>query len=148
MASSIPGALAYFITLAENTLPDTAQVWFGKSMPVYTAPTTLQIPGVVDITHDWAELGSRFKVEEHYKIQCQLITYAGDLNFEQRMLDVFSTLELLTVALAADYTLGHNVRLCLPVVEGEYTAASDPSGKSMGSLMWFVHCEQRIETLV
>jgi hypothetical protein len=148
MSSSIPGAVNYFMNLAVNVLPSGTTVWFGKAQTVYTAPVTLQVPGITHITHDWAELGSQYKVEEAYRIQCQMITYAGDLNFLQRMNDVFSNLKLLTVALAADYSLGQNVRLCLPVVEGEYMANSDPSGRSMGSLMWYLHCEARIQTLI
>lgn len=147
MSSSIPNAVNYFINLATNALPPSAQVWFGKALPVYTAPLTLMIPGVTDITHDWAEIGPVYKIEEHYKIQCQLITYAGDLNFQQRMNDVFTALSLITVAIGSDFDLGHNVRLCLPMIEGQYMASSDPAGRSMGSLMWFLHCEARITSL-
>jgi hypothetical protein len=147
MASSIPGAVNYFVNLAATILPVGTTVWFGKAQTVYTAPLTLQIPGITNITHKWAELGSQYKVEEEYRIQCQLITYAGDLNFLQRMDDVFANLRMLTVALAADYSLGQNIRVALPVVEGEYMPSSDAMGRSMGSLLWYIDCQARILTL-
>lgn len=154
MSSSIPGAVAYWLNLAKTTLtstatsPDSVYVWFGTPLGKYMAPVTLQVTSVVNIAHDWANVGSEFKVEESYRIRNQLVSYAGGTNFVGRMNEVFSNLSLLTVALATDYTLGANVRLCLPMVSGEYMPGVDPSGKTMGSLMFDIHCEARIRTLV
>lgn len=153
MSSSIPGAVQYWVNLATTTLastplaPDGVLVWFGAALSKYTAPITLQVLGVYNIVHQWANVGSEFKVEESYKIRNQLVSYSGGLNNINRMTDVFSTLSLLTVATATDYTLGGNVRLCLPMVAGEYVPGSDPTGKIAGSLMFDVHCEARIRTL-
>ena|ERR1017187_551673 len=153
MASSIPGAVAYWKELATTTLASTATspqgiyVWFGTPLSKYIAPITLQICSVVDITHEWANVGSQFKVEEHYKIRNQLVSYAGGTDFMGRMNEVFSNMLLLTTAIAADYSLGGNVRLCLPMVEGEYMPGTDASGKTMGSLMFDIHCEARITTI-
>jgi hypothetical protein len=155
MASSIPGAVSYFLNLATTTLsastdtPNNSHpyVWFGAQLAKYIAPVNLQVKGVTDIVHEWAELGSHYKVEETYRIQCQLVSNAGDLDFEQRMVEVFDNFLLLTVALGNDYTMGGNVRLCLPACEGEVMPASTQAGSSMCSLMFFIHCEARIQTL-
>jgi hypothetical protein len=153
MSSSIPGAVAYWVNLATTTLQSTATspngvyVWFGTPLSKYIAPITLQVMSVVDITHEWAELGSAYKIEEHYKIRNQLVSYAGGTDFMGRMNEVFSNFEILSIATANDYTLGSNVRLCLPLVEGEYMPGTDASGKTMGSLMFDLHCEARITSL-
>jgi hypothetical protein len=153
MASSIPGAVAYWVNLAETTLkstvtsPDGVYVWFGSPLSRYIAPITLQVMEVTEITHQWAELGSQYKIEETYKIHNQLVSFAGDNDQLGRMNEVFSNLQLLTVALANDYTLGGNVRLCLPVVEGDYLPGTDASGRTAGSLTFDIHCEARVTSL-
>lgn len=146
MGSSIPGAVNYFLTLAQATLPE-AYVWFGKQLPRVTTPVTLQVLAVTDITHEWAELGSLYKIEETYKIQCQLVSYAGGDQYVDRMNEVFNNYLQLTIALGADYTMGTNVRLCLPGIEAEFVPGAMQDGKSAGSLMFFIHCEARIQSL-
>jgi hypothetical protein len=153
MSSSIPATVEYWVNLCTTTLQSTATspngvyVWFGTPLSKYIAPITLQVMSVVDITHEWAELGSAYKIEEHYKIRNQLVSYAGGTDFMGRMNEVFSNFQLLTVACGNDYTLGNNVRLCLPLVEGEYMPGTDASGKTMGSLMFDLACEARITSL-
>jgi len=157
MASSIPGAMGYWINLATTTLaaspasasPDGSKpyVWFGAPLGRFIAPVTLQITGAHEIIHQWAELGVFYKIEESYKIRNILTSFAGGLDFQGRMTEVFSNFQLLTVALAADYTLGNNVRLSLPMVDGEYIPGADPSGKTLGSLIFDIHCEARISSL-
>ena len=153
MASSIPGAVEYWLNLAKTTLastatsPDGVYVWFGSPLSRYVAPITLQVIEISEITHQWAELGSQYKIEETYKIHNQLVSFAGDNNQIGRMTEVFSNLQLLTVALGNDYTLGGNVRLCLPLVEGEYMPGTDPSGRTAGALTFDIHCEARVASL-
>ncbi len=155
MASTVYNALAYWINLATVTLnastetPNNSQpyVWYGATLGRYIAPLTLQVIGIHDLIHEWAELGSQFRVEERYKIQCGLVSYAGDMDFLGRTKEVFDNFLLLSVALAHDYDLGHNIRVCRPISEGEVIPIPQPSGGSMCSLMFYIQCEARIATL-
>jgi hypothetical protein len=155
MGSSIPGATKYWLNLATTTLAastdtpnnSTPYVWFGKSLGKFIAPVTLQVMSIIDIKHDWAELGSLYKVEESYKIRNQLVSYAGDIDYLSRMTEVFENFLMLTIALAADYTLGNNIRLCLPAVSGEVIPSPGTNGSSMCTLTFDIHCEARIQSI-
>ena len=77
MASSVPGAVGALITILTAALPGDATVWFGKALPVYTAPLTLQILKVSG-DQEPAELGPSYRREETFSIHCELTSFAGD----------------------------------------------------------------------
>ena len=154
MASSIPLAVPYWVNLATTTLsastdtPNNSQpyVYFGARLGKFIAPLTLQVIGVVDTVHTWAEIGANYRIEETYKIRNQIVSYAGGFDQAGRMQEVYNNFNLLAVALSApeNITLGNSVRLCLPMCDGEYQPNADPRGQTMGSLMFDIHVEARI----
>jgi hypothetical protein len=154
MGSSIPLAVPYWVNLAATTLNastdtpngSTPYVYFGARLGRYIAPLTLQVIGVVDIIHNWAEVGANYRVEETYKIRNEIVSFAGGFDQAARMQEVFNNFNLLAVAVSApeNITLGNSVRLCLPMCDGEYQPGVDPKGQTMGSLMFDIHVEVRI----
>jgi hypothetical protein len=145
MSSSIPSAVPYFLTLAETALGDQATVWFGKELPLFSAPITLQVLGVVG-DQEPAELGPNFKREEVYSIQCELTAYAGDQDFKARLAEAFAAFGLLEVAVANDADLGGNIRFaeCGNMV---FTPGADAQGQSIGQLAFDVRCSARVTSL-
>lgn len=149
MSSSIPNAIQQFIAIATTALPNSpsipTQVWFGKPLPRYIAPVTLQITGVTG-QQDPAELGPTYRREEKYNLNCLLTTWAGDDNHLQGMLDAFGYFALITVAVANNPTLNSAVRFAQPRSLG-YTPDADPSGKRVGTLAFTLACEARVTSL-
>lgn len=146
MASSVPNAVAAFISIATNALPSDALVWFGKPLGVYTAPITLQILGVSDGKQEIVVMGPDYKREEDYLIQCLLTSFAGNSDFQGRMTEVFSNYLLLSVAIGNNPTLNQTVRFA-QITEFTYVPDADASGKSLGSLSFGVECQARISSL-
>lgn len=144
MASSIPGATSALISIATAALP-TAFVWFGKALPAYNAPITLQILNVTG-DQEWMEVGPAFRREETYSINCELTSWAGDQNYQQRMVEVMNAFQTLTLALYNNMTLNGTVRLS-EVKTLSFTPDADPKGLSLGRLDFAVDCQQRISVL-
>jgi len=146
MASSVPSAVSALLSIATAALPTTAQVWFGKPLPTYTAPTTLQVYGVHDGTQEVAVLGPDFKREERYEIQCLLTSWAGDQDFAGRMNEVYADFELITLAIGNNPTLNNTVRFA-EIHTFDYIPDADAKGMSLGSLSFSVACQARISSL-
>lgn len=145
MASSIPGATQALISIATAALPSTAQIWFGKALPVYTAPLTLQILKM-SADQEWAFLGPTYKREEIYAIHCELTSWAGDQDYISRLNEVMNAFQTLTLAIYNNPTLNNTVRLC-EVKRLDYEPDADAKGMSLGRLDFTVDCQQRISTL-
>lgn len=145
MASSIPGAVNALISIATAALPAATQIWFGKKLPVYEAPITLQILEISG-EQEWFELGPAYRREEVYAIHCELASWAGDKDHPSRMAEVMGAFETLTLALYNNGTLNNTVRLS-EVKMLNYTPDDDAKGWSLGRLDFTVECQQHISTL-
>lgn len=145
MASSIPGAVAYYKALATTALPATAQVFMARELQAYVAPVTLQITGITG-DQEWATLAPDLQREETYSILCCLTTYQGDADFDSRLQEAFTNFELITLALGNDPTLGGHVRLCT-VGDFNVVPEGDVKGQSICQLDFAVRCEQRVSSL-
>jgi hypothetical protein len=145
MASSIPAATAYFVTLATSALAATTQVIFQKEMPAYVAPITLQITEIIG-DQEWATLSPDLQREETYSIMCIMTSYAGDTDFLTRMQEAFASFELIMHALGADPTLGGTVRDAT-VGNFNVTPEGDVKGQSICQIEFAVRCEKRVSSL-
>ncbi|MGH9917416.1 MAG: hypothetical protein ACRD6W_00875 [Nitrososphaerales archaeon] len=145
MSSSVPTSVPYFVTLATTALGADATVSFGKPLPLYSAPITLQVTGVVGDAEP-AELGPNYRREETYSIQCELTAYAGDQNFLDRLSECMTAYALLTVAVANDPTLGGSVRFA-ECGQYQFVPDADAQGQSIGNLTFDVRCSARITSL-
>ena len=145
MSSSIPNAVQQFITIAATVMPSQSVFWFGKALPVYTQPWTLQIN---EITADQqpAELGPTYRREELFELHGILSSWAGDSDNISRLNEVFAMFADITVAVANNPTLNSAVRFaeCSPV---QYVPDVDPKGFSLGELNFEIRCSQRITSL-
>jgi hypothetical protein len=146
--SSVTGAtIRYFVTMCQNVLPDTAYVFFGQALTVFSAPITLQVTG-------WsgeqvpAQLSPQARREETFTIESDLVSQAGDFDFLTREDEVMANWALITSAVGNDFTLGGNVRWA-QVGRYTFTAAADKSkGMSLGALSFGIECQVRIDSLV
>lgn len=145
MATSIPGAVAYFLTLAQGALPADAVVAFQKELPLYSAPITLQVVGITG-DQEPAELGPNYRREEVYSINCTMTAYAGDQDFQARMVEAFAAFELVAVAVGRDASLGQNVRYA-EVGNFLFEPEADSKGQSIGQLTFDIRCSARVASL-
>jgi hypothetical protein len=146
MASSIPLAVHALINIATGAFPANYQVWFGKPLPVYTAPITLQILGVHPATQEIITMGPDYKREEVYEIECLLTSWAGDVDYLGRMDEVFATFDLLTTAIGNNPNLNQTVRFA-EIATLDYVPDATAVGTSLGSLAFTIKCQQRISSL-
>jgi hypothetical protein len=145
VSSSIPGAVPYLVALAQTALGSDATVWFGKELPLYSAPITMQITQIV-ADQVPAELGPNYKREETYSIYCTITAYAGDQKFLDRLSEAFTAFDAVEVAVANDPTLGGNVRFAQLGGMG-FTPGADAQGQSIGTLPFLVRCQARVTSL-
>lgn len=109
------------------------------------APITLQILSV-EGDQVPAELGPTYKREETYSIMCDLVSFAGDQLYVNRLSEVMTSFALITVAIANNPTLNSAVRFA-EVGDFVFTAHADNKGMSLGSLTFAIRCSQRISSL-
>lgn len=145
MSSSIPSAVPYFLDLAQTALGDQATVRFGKPLPLFSAPITLQVLKIVGDQAP-AELGPNYRREEKYSLVCELTSYAGDQDFVARMTEAWVAFDLLEIAVANDANLGGNVRFA-QLGNILFEAGADIQGQSIGTLDFAVRCEARVNSL-
>lgn len=141
-SSAIPTAVPALISMATTALPSDAMVYFGKALPVYTAPITLQVIKVVG-NQDWIVLGPNYRREETFSIECQLTSFAGDNDHPARMSEVFTQFHALTMAVGNDPTLQGTVRLA-EVGDFDYEPDENGNGMTLGCLTFNVRCSQRV----
>ena len=146
IGSSVPDALAGFMSIATAAFPEGVQVWFGKPLPRYEAPITLQILGVRPGEQEAITLGPDYTREERYSIECLLTSYAGDPDYIGRAQEVFTEFHLLTIAVANNPTLNGAVRFA-EIKSFEYVPDADGAGKTLGALTFTVDCQARITSL-
>lgn len=146
MASSVPGTVSYLITLFTGVLPTGSQVWLGQAVPKFTAPVSLQITGVANGVQEPAELGPDFMREETYNVLCELYSWAGGIDFQSRMTEVYTNFELVTIAVGNDFNLGDNVRFA-EIGDFQFTPESDNKGNSLGCIAFDIRCAARITSL-
>ena len=146
MASSIPLAVPQLISIAQTALPAGTLVWFGKALGVFNTPITLQILRVTGEQIP-AELGPNYRREETFSIECEIDSWAGDVDQPSRMSEVFNTAFYpLAVAIANNYTLNSTVRFA-ECTAFHYEPDNDASGRSLGRLSFEIVCSQRITSL-
>lgn len=148
MSSVIRQARINFLALARGVLPDDAAIWYGKRLDVFSAPVMLQCYG-------WTaeqlpeELSPQYRVDEHFDLACCLSSMAGDKDFDTREQEVMGFFALITTTLAADpnYRLGNTVRWAYVTTYDFVPDVDADMGRSVGTLDFKLHCEQRIESL-
>lgn len=148
MSSVIPQARKNFLAIAKGVLPDDALIWYGKRLGVFSAPVILQCYGWQALQEP-AELAPTYRVEEHFDLSCCLSSMAGDQDFDAREQEVMGFFALITTTLATDpnYRLGNTVRWAY-VTDYQFTPDVDAElERSVGTLDFKIHCEQRIESL-
>lgn len=153
--TSIPNAVNYLYDLYTATWqydPNNIPVyyWVGVELGAYSAPATVEINDVGEVTREWAVLGPRYEIEEHYAITCKLTYFTGQgtepSDYLTTMNTVFTGWGQLEIAVANDPTLGGSVRLCW-FDECNYEPTTDGSGRACGTVTWLVRCEARVTTL-
>lgn len=147
MSSVIVQARKNFLAMAASVLPDDTYIWYGKRLSVFSAPLTLQCYGWTAMQEP-AELTPQYRVEEHFDLSCCLSSWAGDQDFDAREAEVMGFFALITTTLATEpnYRLGNTVRWAYLT---DYEFIPDTDGemqRSIGTLDFKIHCEQRIET--
>lgn len=150
MSASAPLAVPAFIATCEAALPSSFDVRFGQIFGPYVPPQSLLITGVHFNEDEYAELGLRYQHEEHYNIQCELLSSAGTSadNSDQtdRFLEVYALYQDIQVAVAANPKLSDTVRLgwCRQL---DYTPTGDAKGFSVGQLTFEVEVQARVNSL-
>jgi hypothetical protein len=144
--TAIPSALANLLTIATATFPVGTTVWFGATLPAYSAPLTFQI---TEITGDQspAELGNNYRREEKFNLVCSLIAYAGGApDFNAQLQSLMANFILLSQAIANNPTLSGAVRYA---DTGNFiiTPETDANSQSAVTLDFNVRCEQRVTSL-
>ena len=152
MSSSIPNAIQAFMSIATAALPSDTQVFFGKTLPQYVAPVNLQVSGTINGRQSVATFSPDLTREEQYEFDCTLVTWAGDNDYLQRMLDAFANFKLLTVAIANNPQLAttdfpQGVVRFTQITQLGFTPEAAPDGASTGTLAFNVNCQQRIASL-
>lgn len=154
MSSSIPGAVANLQSLlvAAFAGQQTVQVWFGKTLPQYVAPTIIQITGWTGDQQP-AELGPSYRREETFAIQVEICATGGDMDFMSRQVTVMDAFGVISVLVANNWTLpstaGGNdgaVRFA-EVGTFSFVPQTDNHGFAVGELTFDIHCSQRIASL-
>lgn len=155
--SSVGPAVFNFYTALNAAVPATlsggaVQLAFGE-LPEYVAPVTLQI---LEVTGDQepAEMGVNFRREETFSIVCELVTWAGDQNYQQRFTDALTIWNTILVMVGNNpwlSTSGLNdataaVRYA-EVGDFSFIPHADNMGQSRCSLQFHVRCSQRINSL-
>lgn len=150
--SAIPGALAAWMTLATDTLPDGSTVWYGEELPTYSAPVTLQI---TEIQGDQfpAEIGPRYRREETFSFICLLTCYqGGPQDFPAILGNVMTQFDALALAVGNNPSLtapDASVQVVRYAQVGNFiiSAVSDQNAQSAVTLSFRLNCAQRVESL-
>lgn len=154
VGSAIPGALAAFMALATATLPEDSTVWFGKELPSYSAPVTLQI---TQITGDQEadSIGQRYRREETFNLVCLLTCYqGGPPDFPAILGSVAVQFKALALAVGNNPDLSafgtdpdvQPVREC-QVGNFIVVPTTDQNGNSAVTYSFALRCAQRVESV-
>lgn len=160
MSTSVPLVLNALVSTATTALPAGSQIVLATVMPAgymagpgevtgVTSGVTLEITGVRFLMDQYAELGPNYKHEEHYNIACSLIAWAGDPNFTQRMLDVYTCYADLQVAISQNMVLGLTdpvPRIAWPR-QLSFTPGPDAFGRPAGTIDFEIEVQARVNSL-
>jgi hypothetical protein len=146
VSSSVPNAIPAFISIAQAALPASFTVRFSQVFNPYVAPQSLLITGVTFNVDEFAELGPRYQHEEHYNLECCLVSTAGNDDPMTRLSEVYALYKDITIAVAAKPTLNGTVRLawCRQL---SYEPTTDAKGLGVGQLNFEVQVEARVDSL-
>jgi hypothetical protein len=145
VSSSLPNALPAFVSIATAALPTGFQIKEGAIFGPYIAPQALLITGIHFTQDAYAELGPSYKHEEHYSIQCALCSAQAPDDQASRLLEVYSSYSLISVAVANNPTLNGTIRLAW-TRQLDYSMGYDPKF-SVGTLTFEVQCQARVTSL-
>jgi hypothetical protein len=146
MSSVIRQARINLMAIATSVLPDDATVFYGKRLPMFTAPITFQIYGWA-ASRNPEELSPLYRVDEVFDFNCCISSFEGDQDWDARELECITQFNALIIAVNNNYTLGNTVRWAY-LTDYEFIPDTTTSaGQSLGSLDFKIHCEQRIESL-
>ena len=160
MSSSVPAVLQALVSQATTALPAGSQIVMATVLPAnfqagpgevatVSSGVTLQITGVRIAMDEFAVLGPNYTHEERYNIACTLCAWAGDPDFTQRMLDVYTIYADLSVAIANLPTLGLVTpapRLVQTRQLG-FVPGPDPFGRPAGTITFEVGVQARVQSL-
>ena len=160
MSSSVPAVVAAFKSVATSACPAGTQIVNSTVLPAgyqagpgevatVNSGVTLQIKGVHFVVDQYAEMGPNYKHEEHYNILCTLCAWAGDPNFDQRMVDVYTIYADLSIAVAQNMALGlpePKPRIAWPR-QLDFTPGPDPFGRPAGTISFQIEVQARVDSL-
>jgi hypothetical protein len=152
MSSQIRQARINLMKMWADIMPDDTFFWYGKRLGMFSAPLTVQVYGWT-ATQTPAELSPEYKVEEQFDLSCCVSSFQGDQDFDAREAEAIAAFEILTEAVANNYTLaypvgpgGGPVRWAY-VTDYEFTPdVTATQGQSVGTLDFKIQGQQRIET--
>jgi hypothetical protein len=149
MAASVPTAIPALTSIFQGALPDNFQVGLGQVFTPYIAPQTLLITGIHFTEDEYAEMAPTYKHEEHYNVQCCLISTAGDNGYDaqaSRLQEVYTLYQGIQVAVANNPNISNTVRLgwCRQL---DYMPSADIKGMSAGVLNFEVEIQARVTSL-
>jgi len=159
MSIQVVQARKNLMTIWQPLLPDDTFFWYGKRMGVFSAPLTVQIYGWTALQSP-AELSPAYRVEEEWDISCCVSSWQGDIDFDTREAEALAAFNILTEAVANNYTLavppanpGDNtgpVRWAYltdyEFVPDTTVGGSGTGGGSVGTIDFKIHGAQRVDT--
>lgn len=134
------------MAIAKAALPANFQVREGQIFGPRVDPQSLLVTGIHFLVDEYAELGPRYRHEEHYNIQCSLAASIGVDDQASLLQSVYELYEPLSVAVASNPNLSSTVRLgwCRQL---DYMMGYDGKGLAVGVLSFEVECQARVESL-
>lgn len=147
MTATAQTVLPEFIDVLADALPADFQVRFAAQFGVYEDNQALLITGIHFTEDQYAELGPRYQHEEHYNLQCKLISAAGNDDHDSRFQEVYGFYATIQETLANNPSLNQTCRLAW-ARQLDYSALSDPTkGWSIGELSFEVQIQARANSL-
>lgn len=153
MGSSIPGAVSNLYSLLTVAFEDqeTVLVYYGKTLETFVSPQTVQINGWTG-DQEPAELGPSYRREETFQIKMEIDSFSGDQDYLSRQTEVMDLFATVSTVVANNWTLpstyGGTDGTVRYAEVGTFTFTPESNGgMSLGTLLFDVHCSQRIRSL-
>lgn len=159
MPSSIPGAVSnlYALLVAEFASNPDIEVFYSPSYPTKIMPNVSRVH-ILGWTGDQepAELGPSYRREETYQIHMQIVAIAGEQSLESQMnlqtMVMDNIFAPISVLIANNWTLPSTAGGSDGVVRfaevGTFTYNPELQQRgSRGTLLFTVHCSQRVTSL-
>lgn len=146
MASSQLAAVSYLMsswkTIFGASSSNSVVIHYGKPLPKYIAPLTLQIVGITGEDYP-ISLGPDYIQKEEYEIQCVLALWAGDNDELGRFAETQAAFQKITNGILADITLGGSVLWALPR-KLDTLPDADATGRATSIMTFTIQCEARV----